>query len=323
MVVYRYQTVVVVVALIPVLLVGACSSGGDSPFSPTSGGSIRLPDFVASTAVDSSDGQLKSGFAPSASGGPTVTVSGNQTVVNGGATELDVMAGAAFTRVFVFMAGESLGLSDGSSTGLGDYYEIALPASQASAALLLTFPQVLPTAQFDLFFSVADDTGAVGPVTRLTFDVIQVGTGDVQVTLAWDADSDVDLHVIDPNGDEVYWANREVASGGQLDLDSNAGCGIDGIRNENVTWPVGTAPQGTYTVRVDYWSSCGVGATDYTVLVNNGGNVEVFSGRFTGDGDQGGAGAGIDITTFMRSTGPAATTSQRRQPAPPTGPTRK
>ena len=236
--VYRYQTVMVVVALIPVLLVGACSSGSDSAFSPTSGGSIRLPDFVASTAVDSSDGQLKSGFAPSASGGPTVTVSGNQTVVNGGATELDVMAGAAFTRVFVFMAGESLGLSDGSSTGLGDYYEIALPASQASASLLLTFPQVLPTAQFDLFFSVADDTGAVGPVRRLTFDVIQVGTGDVQVTLAWDADSDVDLHVIDPNGDESTGRTARSRAVGSLTSTrtQDAGSMASGTRTSPGPW---------------------------------------------------------------------------------------
>ena len=78
-------------------------------------------------------------------------------------------------------------------------------------------------------------TGNVGSFARLSFDVLQVGTGDVQATLAWDADSDVDLHVIDPNGEEVYWANTMVSSGGELDLDSNAGCVIDEVRNENIT----------------------------------------------------------------------------------------
>jgi hypothetical protein len=78
-----------------------------------------------------------------------------------------------------------------------------------------------------------------------------------------------------------------VPSGGELDLDSNAGCSLGSVRNENITWPAGSAPRGTYTVLVDYWSACDVAATNYTVLVNNGGNVEILTGRFTGAGDRG------------------------------------
>ena len=110
--------------------------------------------------------------------------------------------GAPFTRLFVTLAGESLGLSASSSSGIGNYYEIELGGPATSADLLLTFPQSLPIDEFDVFFAGADETGNVGPFARLSFDVLQVGTGDVQVTLAWDADSDVDLHVIDPNGEE-------------------------------------------------------------------------------------------------------------------------
>ena len=100
--------------------------------------------------------------------------------------------------------------------------EVRLPSPQMAASVLLAFPQELRTSEFDLFFAVASDTDVVGPFARMNFDVLQVGTGDVQVTLSWDAGSDVDLHVVDPNGDEVYWTNRRVASGGELDLDSNA-----------------------------------------------------------------------------------------------------
>jgi hypothetical protein len=250
-------------------------------------------------------------------------VSGNRIVVNGGTTEIDVVAGSSFTRIFVTLAGESLGLSSGSSSGIGNYYDIALEGPMTAVDLLLTFPQSLPIGEFDVFFAAADEGGLVGPFARLSFEVLQVGTGDVQVTLAWDSDSDVDLHVIDPSGDEVYWANRTVASGGELDLDSNAGCSLDDVRNENITWPVGSAPQGTYTVRVDYWSSCGVAATDYTVLINNGGNVEVFSGTFVGDGDGGGAGSGIDIVTFERTSGPIPTSRGGASRPPSVGPTTK
>jgi hypothetical protein len=129
-----------------------------------------------------------------------------------------------------------------------------------------------------------------------------VGTGDVQVTLSWDVDSDVDLHVVDPSGEEIYYANRNAASGGALDLDSNAGCRIDGVRNENITWPVGRAPVGRYTVRVDYWDACGVAKTNYTVRVNAGGTPQIVTGSFTGPGDQGGAGSGRTVATFERQS---------------------
>jgi hypothetical protein len=300
-------------ALAQVVIVAACNS--DSPTAPTSGESFRLEDFVASASVGGSQGQLRSGPSPTAGSGPAVTVSGNQVVVNGGVTDLNVVAGSEISRIFVTLAGENFGLAS-SSSGLGDRYEVDLAAPATTADLILTFPQNLPIEEFDVFFAAADESGAVGPLTRLTFDVLQVGTGDVQVTLGWDTEADVDLHVIDPNGDEVYWANRTVPSGGELDLDSNAGCS-EGVSNENITWPEGLAPRGTYIVRVDYWSNCGVESTDYTVLVNNGGNVEVFSGTFEGSGDGGGAGSGIDITTFERTTGPAPA-STPRAPRPPT-----
>ena len=320
---YRRMSVMTVLALAPVVLGVACSDsgeGGGSPFSPSQGGTLRIEDFVASAAVGATEGVVRRGFPPAGAGGPTVAVTGNGIVVNGGASKFDVSSATSFSRIIVSLAGESHGLSTTSSSGLGDYYEIELPAPATDVTLLLTFPTSLPIAEFDVFFSVGED-GSVGPVSRLNFDVIQVGTGDVQVTLAWDSDSDVDLHVIDPSGQEVYWANRDVPSGGNLDLDSNAGCSLDNVRNENIVWPVGQAPQGTYTVRVDYWSSCSVEATDYTVLVNNGGDVQVFSGRFTGSGDRGGAGSGIDITTFERTTGPVP--ARLSAPPTPTGPTTK
>ena len=112
-------------------------------------------------------------------------------------------------------------------------------------------------------------------------------------------------------------------AGVSLTLDSNAACNTDDVRNENITWPVGRAPRGTYTVRVDYWSSCGVARTNYTVLVNNGGEVEIFSGFFTGTGDNGGLGSGVEITTFERTSGPTPTRANPRSLSLPRGPTRK
>jgi uncharacterized protein YfaP (DUF2135 family) len=126
-----------------------------------------------------------------------------------------------------------------------------------------------------------------------------VGTGSIQVNVSWDVDSDVDLHVVDPSGEEIYYGHTASASGGSLDLDSNAGCSLDHKRSENITWPANSAPRGTYIVRVDYWSSCGVSATNYTVTAQVAGQpVRVQSGTFTGDGDGGSRGSGTTIWTF-------------------------
>jgi len=49
---------------------------------------------------------------------------------------------------------------------------------------------------------------------------------DVRVVLAWDADAtDVDLHVVDPNGDEVYYGRNLSYQGGTISRDATGGYG--------------------------------------------------------------------------------------------------
>jgi uncharacterized protein YfaP (DUF2135 family) len=127
--------------------------------------------------------------------------------------------------------------------------------------------------------------------------VVSVGTGEVQVSVSWNAESDVDLHVVEPGGEDFYYGSTTSATGGTLDLDSNAACSIDHVKNENITWA--NAPSGTYTVRVDYYDDCSVAQSDYVVTVQRKGHAsQTFTGSFTGPGDNGGAGSGTQITTF-------------------------
>lgn len=289
------------------LLLLLASTGCDSmegPLAPSSE-TVSLESIIASASAHAVPGVVKTGSAPSSNGGPTILVSGNHNVVNGGTMVATIDAASSFKTIYVLVGAKSLGLTLEAPGGIDGYYEIQLPTAEAGAPVLMTFPQTIPLDQFDLLFAVADSSGAVGPFTRLSTTVTEVGTGDVQVTLSWDVNSDVDLHVVEPGGDELYYGDESSASGGKLDLDSNAACSIDGVRNENVTWPVGQAPRGTYTVRVDYWDSCGVAQTNFTVRINSG-TVQLFSGSFTGLGEHGGRGSGRLITTFERLTGPAA-----------------
>ena len=80
-----------------------------------------------------------------------------------------------------------------------------------------------------------------------------VGHGDVHVTLTWQKNVDLDLHVIEPGGTEVYFQNLTSPSGGALDRDNECTQMRVG-KPENVFWPV--APHGTYGVKVVYFANC-------------------------------------------------------------------
>jgi hypothetical protein len=96
--------------------------------------------------------------------------------------------------------------------------------------------------------------------------------GDVQVTLVWNNIADLDLHVIDPAGFEIYFAAKVSHSGGTLDIDN-----VYAYGPENIFWPLTTAPNGTYKVYVRHYA--GAEASDYIAVVHSFGKFKTFSGR--------------------------------------------
>lgn len=120
-----------------------------------------------------------------------------------------------------------------------------------------------------------------------------LGDGDIRVTLQWTSvppeTVDMDLFVIDPNGDRVFFGNRSVASGGELDRDDDiCNTPADGQSIENIFWDEDEAIPGTYTVGVDEFSRCAgnSGPADWTVNVFIDGHptpAHTLSG--TGDAD--------------------------------------
>jgi hypothetical protein len=105
------------------------------------------------------------------------------------------------------------------------------------------------------------------------------GTGDIQATLTWYSKADIDLHVEDPDGDEIYYGNPNVPSGGQLDMDNKCE-NFEMGKPENIFWPEGEAPRGTYKVSVIYFSDCdkNTGPVDWTVTTKVNGRVNTFRG---------------------------------------------
>ncbi|MEA3392139.1 MAG: hypothetical protein U9Q91_04080, partial [Candidatus Marinimicrobia bacterium] len=119
--------------------------------------------------------------------------------------------------------------------------------------------------------TIIDDLNQVSESHALALQANETGTGDVKVSISWNTATDVDLHVTDPNGVTTYYGNKTPGNGSTLDLDSNAGCSIDGVNNENIYWSTGTAVPGEYTVKINMWSDCDKGGASGTVtMIYNG-----------------------------------------------------
>lgn len=106
------------------------------------------------------------------------------------------------------------------------------------------------------------------------------------MTLRWDNAADLDLHVTDPAGEEIWYSSPASTSGGTLDVDANGDCSDD-PPVENVFWPTGGAPNGTYRVTVVYYGACDTSTPanyQVTILVD-GQVVETRSGTLT-SGDE-------------------------------------
>jgi hypothetical protein len=267
-------------ALAALLITSSCK---DST-SPTN----DIRDFITDVATlsGSSSASFHAGAVPTDGSGPIITVSGTSAMILGGSALRTVTSASAFTRVIVAVDGQ-----DG-------YWDLTVP-STTSADVVLTLAQTLPNNNFTVQYA-AGSNAALGAEQSEAVSIVTVGTGDIQISVSWNAESDVDLHLVEPgDGEEIYYGNTNSTAGGELDLDSNAACSIDHVKNENITYPSVTPPHGTYTVRVDYYDSCEVVETKYVVTIQvKGHSPQTFTGTFTGDGDFGGEGDGVTITTF-------------------------
>ena len=84
------------------------------------------------------------------------------------------------------------------------------------------------------------------------------GGGIMQVTLAWDNGSDLDLYVTGPAGETLSFQRPVSPSGARVDHSGRGDCDltIENPRVENIRWVRGRPPGGTYQVQVHYWGEC-------------------------------------------------------------------
>ena len=120
-----------------------------------------------------------------------------------------------------------------------------------------------------------------------------LGTGDVQVTLTWDGNADLDLHVTDPTGSNLSWETQHSESGGRLDWGDRCDPVAAG-GPENAYWPAGSAPRGEFVVSIDYPAACaGDRPATWTVRLLIDGVESEFTGTLP-------VGASVEVTRFSR-----------------------
>ena len=156
--------------------------------------------------------------------------------------------------------------------------------------------------------AVADDITACNPA---------VNPPEAVFSLVWDADVDLDLHVITPDGldvnakeplvDPVEAGATPSKADARIDRDSIAFCAPDGWRQEDLVFPTRPAAGATFQIHANLFSACGKASVTFTLTVYQAVGtvsvdrhlVEVFqsSGRLTSfdaDGDA----SGLFITSY-------------------------
>ena len=265
------------------------NSGGGGSATPQSLGT-QIDDVVVQVATltgivavfnDNSSCPMRTGSGPSAM---TTIFSG---AIAGGSVQVTVESNEMFQTIVVVI------------DGLDGCWILTLPQGVTIEDLLVTLAQDLDQ-DFVLGFQTGDSVGDFGDVDQVDVVVEPVATSaNVQVSLSFDQDTDVDLYVQEPDGTRIFFGAPVSPSGGELDLDSNPGCRIDGINQENISWT--SAPVGEYIVLVDYFTSCLGTNPDpvlYTVTIfSNGQLLGTFSDSFV-ENDVSGGSSPRELTRF-------------------------
>ena len=242
--------------------------------------------------------QFHAGPMPKATGGPevvTASVSSNQ--VKAGSRNLPFKSslGLSATSGLVGLEGDAGYWVV--KAGPPDFESPEFPTANAT----LSFSTALEAKEYRLQVKAVDSDGHVGDATEIVLQGHPLGMpeGTLVVSLSWDTEADLDLHVVTPDGVEIFARNinsveppppgkpadpEAFNSGGILDFDSNAECVADGLRRENVFWTV-PPPSGSYIARVDTFLLCGAPAARWKATATLDGRTLARSEGTSGPAD--------------------------------------
>jgi hypothetical protein len=205
---------------------------------------------------------------------------------------------AGFSNYGPFSSISAPGVGIYSSVGKDGYQtmsgtSMAAPIVTGAVALMKSINDTITSKQIlcILQSTGVETQGNIGKLIQLdkALEKVQSGdtidcmpapsTGDVQILLSWNNYNDLDLACTDPFGESVFFRNRRISSGGQLEIDMNVEYPDSKTPIENIYWKPGSAPEGTYNVHLLYYKKhTNIDETPYSIKVKYGEKTEDYSG---------------------------------------------
>ncbi|MFA6932436.1 MAG: hypothetical protein WCQ30_02260 [Bacteroidales bacterium] len=228
----------------------ACTNEDDPP-TPTT--YVALSQFFSIP-----NATLVQGAIPSTANGASIgDVIINSTAIPGGSSNVTINSLNDIQKLYVSIKGSN------------QYYTITPSATKSTVFDFVILLSQALNRSFEIQISalLADgSTSALYSSSVTYYPTGTGGTGGLQVSLSFNNEKDVDLYVIQPDGDIIFYGNKGAtiydSITGQyvywwgLDLDSNPACNIDSINNENVFYPDTLVQTGTYQVWINMYSNC-------------------------------------------------------------------
>ncbi|HLS29925.1 MAG TPA: hypothetical protein VK021_03640 [Flavobacteriaceae bacterium] len=258
------KLLILMMALFAALMLFSCSSDDNK-----SGEDAALEEFTEDYfTILGSDFVNEDLPSPNSENLEITGITGNSTVLAGGSNYVTVESSPATQQIVIGIEGKK------------GYYTIPVESTTPTGRNLISLDnnsnvtsiQLLLGQQLeqDLAISfIAADGDRYGSPEVLEITYLSAGSGVLQVSLSWNQENDVDLHLIEPNGEEIYYGNKYSDNGGELDVDSNPACTIDNINNENIFYEdeEGVIVEaGEYEVLVDLYANCSIqDETNYTI----------------------------------------------------------
>jgi hypothetical protein len=207
----------------------------------------------------------------------------NLQAIRGGQNMITVTTQQQYNRFFVGLQ-DQRGYWSLIPVGIGEAIGENVARRTESGYLIPIMYTMLFTQDITMLIAAEDANGNITTPLVVTIHFINTNTdvSDLNVSLTFQNEKDVDLHMYTPSGRHIYYGDKggevtltdgRVISFG-LDLDSNPACNIDGIKNENIYIPKELVETGTYIIKVDMYSNCDPSiSTDWAVVARYNNNL--------------------------------------------------
>ena len=200
----------------------------------------------------------------STAGAPAITgVSANTQALQGGANFIQITSDQVYERFYIAVEGQQGYMEYNPETQT----QSSSAPSRAGGTIITYIIPITYGSNYDrnitMIIKGLLEDGTITPAYRHSVSYVESMDGDLNINLTFSNAKDIDMWLVTPSGDEIYYGNRTryletdtgtVAYG--LDHDSNAGCTIDNLNNENIVVPAAAIECGEYEVRLYMFRNC-------------------------------------------------------------------